>query len=852
MKTRRLPAEPVRSLSWAILLIAGLVGLIWWPGCRPADPGVVAPADAAKKDSGASGEAGGAATGNTGAAASESGKRPGAADALPAGEGSAEQVLDAMVRAYRNARTYSDRGILRFDETAGGQKRERPFDYAVVMERPNKLRMHAIRGVVVCDGLKYHAHFPDLAEQLVERPAPAQVTIKHILDDAIFNGAISEGAPTYFSTVPPQLVLLLAKDPLKTLLHASRKTSLLTPEKIGPDECCRVQLDRPDGKAVLWIDRRQGILRRIEYPIEQLKKEAAEQKVDLQSLVGEFQDAQLDVPIDEKAFQIEVPAGIKTADCLMPPPLLLLRKPTPDFRFVGLDNKPVDRAAVQGKVAVLEFWNTACDPWRDTMALVEKVYQKYRDNPKVVFLAVSVDGKDVQDKDLQAKMAQWQVTIPIARDPDQDAGRKFGISPIPALSIIGPSGTVQDYSEGYGPSLGADLAAKIDKLLAGEDITQEPMRRWEADRKKYTASLESWTSQELYLIPGSDALETAEVKIAEPTKPKAFSLTSLWKCPGLKSPGNLLVVPQAGGPPKLLVIDDLNTVVEVGPDGKKGTSYPLDITQQEVVTFFRTATDSTGKRYFLASGIAMPRVHLFDENWKRLLSLPDVPDAAPPQVADAQLADLDGDGTPEIVVGYFGAGGVRAFSLDGKPLWHNQEMKEASRVTVASDAAGQRILLSTTQRGPLLALDAKGKALGDFGPDRAFISIAAADLDGNQKPELCGVVLLSDSTTRVAVYLGPKGEEKQTYTLPGGRLPGGIEQIVPGRLRADGAGCWLLPAADGSIHVLGADGQLVDRFNYGDFLTGLETLVLDGRPVLVVAAGQGLEAWRVEWPDRPK
>jgi thiol-disulfide isomerase/thioredoxin len=850
MKASRLSAEPMRSPGWAILLVVGLVGVGYWTGCQKADPAPAA-SNAANKDSGATDERGIAAAGNTGALATRSGKSPALGDVLPADANSAEQVLDAMVRAYQKARTYSDRGILRFDETVGGEKRERPFDYAVVLERPNKLRMHAMRGVVVCDGLKYHAHFPELAEQLVERPAPPRIAIKHVLDDAIFNGAISEGAPTYFSTVPPQLVLLLANDPLKTLLHGSRKTSLLGPEKIGADECSRVQVDRPDGKAVFWIDRRQAILRRIEYPIEQLKKEAAEQKVDLHSVVGDFQDAQLDTPIDEKAFQIEVPAGIHTADCLMPPPLLLVGKPAPDFRFVGLDGKAVDRAAVQGKVAVLEFWNTDCDPWRETLALVEKVYQKHRDNPKVVFLAVSVDGKDVQDKDLLARLTQWQVTIPIARDPDQDAGRKFGISPIPAVTIIGPNGTVQDYCEGYGPSLGTDLSAKIEKLLAGEEITQEPLRRWEADRKKYTASLESWTSQDLYLIPGSDALETAEVKIAEPTRPKAFSLTSLWKCPGLKSPGNLLVVPQAVGPPKLAVIDELNTVVELSADGQKTASHTLDIKQQEVVTFFRTATDRGGKRYFLASGIAMPRVHLFDENWKRILSLPDVPDATSPQVADAQLADLDGDGTPEILVSYFGAGGVRAFSLDGKPLWHNQEMKEASRVTVANDAAGRRIVLSTTQRGPLLAIDAEGRTLGDFGPDQGLISIAAADLDGDQKPELCGVVLLPDSTTRVAISLGPKGDVKQTYALPAGRLPGGIEQIVPGRLTATGAGCWLLPAADGSIHVLGPDGQLVDRFNYGDFLTGLETLVLDGRPLLVVATGQGLEAWRVQWSEKP-
>ena len=172
-------------------------------------------------------------------------------------------------------------------------------------------------------------------------------------------------------------------------------------------------------------------------------------------------------------------------------------------------------------------------------------------------------------------------------------------------------------------------------------------------------------------------------------------------------------------------------------------------------------------------------------------------------------------------------------------------------MAVVVDSAGRPTLLCTNDRGNLLALDAKGKPFGDFATGRMFISIVAADLGGGQKPELCGL-FLSDSATRVAVCLGPKGEEKRTYTLPKGLSPGAIEQIIPGSLSADGPGCWLLPAADGSIHVLDPEGRLVDQFNYGGLLTGLATLVVDGRPVLVVATAQGLEAWQVQGLDKPK
>ncbi len=182
---------------------------------------------------------------------------------------------------------------------------------------------------------------------------------------------------------------------------------------------------------------------------------------------------------------------------------------------------------------------------------------------------------------------------------------------------------------------------------------------------------------------------------------------------------------------------------------------------------------------------------------------------------------------------------MQCFSLDGKERWRNQDMKQVPRVAVVRNAAGEPIVLCTNERGRMMSLDAKGKRLEDLGSDQAFIWVTAADLDGDQRPKACGIFMVPNSTNRVAVAMGPQGEEKKSYTLPTGNLPGWIEPIVAGHLAAGGPGCWFLPATDGSIHILAADGQLIDKFNFGATLTGLATLVLDGRPVLVVASRPG-------------
>jgi hypothetical protein len=83
-----------------------------------------------------------------------------------------------------------------------------------------------------------------------------------------------------------------------------------------------------------------------------------------------------------------------------------------------------------------------------------------------------------------------------------------------------------------------------------------------------------------------------------------------------------------------------------------------------------------------------------------------------------------------------------------------------------------------------------------------------------------------------------------SYLLPAGIQPQPVEPIIAGKL--GGGGQWLLPGPDGSIHIVSADGKLLDKFNYGAALQGMATFEIGGRSVLVVSSPRGLEAWKVE------
>ena len=92
----------------------------------------------------------------------------------------------------------------------------------------------------------------------------------------------------------------------------------------------------------------------------------------------------------------------------------------------------------------------------------------------------------------------------------------------------------------------------------------------------------------------------------------------------------------------------------------------------------------------------------------------------------------------------------------------------------------------------------------------------------------------------------------RNYLLPKGAFEMAPEQIVAGNVLGDGPGQWLLPGPDGSLHILAADGSPIDRFNCGASLSGLATMVVDGRPLLVVATAKLVEAWEVQRPPKGK
>ncbi len=760
-------------------------------------------------------------------------------DELPA---TGEELLRKMVGVYKQASTYADAGTVRLVATRAEGQIDELAKFSLTFERPNKIRLEAYQSMAVSDGQQFRAAIGDLPNQVLQVDAPEELTFESIYSDRVLASALGGG----FAGPLPQLMLLLGEDPVKVFLQDADSVVLGEPGNIGGRNYYRVKVTRADGIAVFWIDQKSLALRRIVFPTSELRQLLSrEGTVDSVSLVADFHNAQFNGPIDPTAFKFEAPTGAQLVPFFIPPhPAQLLGGTVPPFAFVDLEGNEVTPDSLAGKIVVFDFWATWCEPCRKGLPNLETVRQAYKDNPQVVFYAVSVDQPEITNKALTDTFGELAVGVPILRDTQRHTVSVFNSTNIPTMFILDAKGVVQHYEVGVNAELATVLPKKIDQLLAGEDIYQEPVRMYQQELQAYQQALEGQANANTQ----SETIEIPQADIAPRSAPKTLRISPLWENADIKAPGNILVVPTADGPPRLLVVDAWKSVAEVGLDGKTIGTHLLNTEQSEVISGLRTAVGADGKRYFIAMATAQQRFHLLDDQLQHVRSYPeDALENPHTGIADVQLGDLDGDGTIEALVGYWGVVGIQNVSLEGQRLWGDRSVTDVLQIALDEpDPQGQRRLVCSNRTGSLALFDAGGKRLEDVPvPGQSLYWIKAADLSGDGKLDWLGLAAPKQGEN-VAVGLDLQGQLLWKYPLPLGAQRKPIEPVISGRVSTEGPGVWLLPGADGSIHILGADGTLVDHFNHGAELTGLATAQIDGNTVLLISTAGGLEAWKVQ------
>ena len=134
----------------------------------------------------------------------------------------------------------------------------------------------------------------------------------------------------------------------------------------------------------------------------------------------------------------------------------MVGKPAPEVDLELLDGGRFTLKEQKGKVVILDFWATWCEPCVREMPLVAKVVDDFREKRVVLYCLNQREDSDtirefLKDKDLK---------VGVGLDAEGDAGNAYSVKGIPTLVLVDKAGVVQSVHVGFSPNIGDKL--KID------------------------------------------------------------------------------------------------------------------------------------------------------------------------------------------------------------------------------------------------------------------------------------------------------------------------------------------------------------------------------------------------------
>ena len=119
-----------------------------------------------------------------------------------------------------------------------------------------------------------------------------------------------------------------------------------------------------------------------------------------------------------------------------------VRVPAPAFTLKDLDGKEVSLSDFKGKVVYLDIWATWCPPCMAEIAYSKPLKEKYKNNPDIIFLNLSVDANQEKWKKVVAKKKIAGININSLKGMEANVLTNYHADYIPKYVLIDRVGNI--------------------------------------------------------------------------------------------------------------------------------------------------------------------------------------------------------------------------------------------------------------------------------------------------------------------------------------------------------------------------------------------------------------------------
>src|SRR6059058_1447628 len=139
--------------------------------------------------------------------------------------------------------------------------------------------------------------------------------------------------------------------------------------------------------------------------------------------------------------------------------------PVQGVAAAGLDGKTVRIEDLRGRVVLIDFWATWCDPCRESLPFYADLQREL--GPKgLTIAAISIDADD----DPVREYFKTRPPFTVLRDPDGSIAERMGVSVMPTSFLLDRSGVTREKLQGFKPE---DRESIRDRIVA---LLQAPRR----------------------------------------------------------------------------------------------------------------------------------------------------------------------------------------------------------------------------------------------------------------------------------------------------------------------------------------------------------------------------------------